>query len=118
MRAPIELDLHLPNFNFPGVGPEAVFERLVAIAEAAERSGFTAVSVMDHYHQIPPVGPPQNWMFEGNTMLAALAARTHTIALGLLVGGATYRNPAQHAKVTTTLDITRTVGPDVFDRSG
>jgi len=105
MRAPIELDLHLPNFNFPGVGPEAVFERLVAIAEAAERSGFTAVSVMDHYHQIPPVGPPQNWMFEGNTMLAALAARTHTIALGLLVGGATYRNPAQHAKVTTTLDI-------------
>ena len=28
-----------------------------------------------------------------------------TIALGLLVGGVTYRNPAQHAKITTTLDI-------------
>jgi alkanesulfonate monooxygenase SsuD/methylene tetrahydromethanopterin reductase-like flavin-dependent oxidoreductase (luciferase family) len=37
-------------------------------------------------------------MFEGNTMLAALAARTETIALGLLVGGVTHRNPAQHAK--------------------
>ena len=60
---------------------------------------------MDHYHQIPPVGPPQNWMFEGNTMLAGIAARTQTIALGLLVGGVTYRNPAQHAKITTTLDI-------------
>lgn len=105
MRAPIQLDLHLPNFNFPGVGPDAIFETLVAIAGTAERSGFTAISVMDHYHQIPPVGPPQNWMFEGNTMLAALGARTKTIALGLLVGGATYRNPAQHAKITTTLDI-------------
>ena len=60
---------------------------------------------MDHYHQIPPVGPPQNWMFEGCTMLAGLAARTETIALGLLVGGVTYRNPAQHAKITTTIDI-------------
>jgi F420-dependent oxidoreductase-like protein len=105
MRAPIELDLHLSNFNFPGVGPEAVFDKLVDIVTTAERAGFTSVSVMDHYHQIPPVGPPQNWMFEGNTMLAGLAARTQTIALGLLVGGVGYRNPAQHAKITTTLDV-------------
>jgi hypothetical protein len=99
MRAPIELDLHLPNFNFPGVGPEAVFDKLVDIVNTAERAGFSSVSVMDHYHQIPPVGPPENWMFEGNAMLAGLAARTQTIALGLLVGGVTYRNPAQHAKI-------------------
>src|SRR4051812_46812892 len=105
MRAPIQLDLHLPNFNYPGVGPEAVFERLVDIATAAEQAGFTSVSLMDHYHQIPPVGPPQNFMFDGSTMLAGIAARTQNIALGLLVGGATYRNPAQHAKITTTLDI-------------
>jgi F420-dependent oxidoreductase-like protein len=105
MRAPIELDLHLPNFNYPGVGAEAVFAKLVDIATAAEEAGFTSLSVMDHYHQIPPVGPPERWMFEGNTMLAGLAARTSTIALGLLVGGVTYRNPAQHAKVTTTLDV-------------
>ncbi|MET0602475.1 MAG: LLM class F420-dependent oxidoreductase [Baekduia sp.] len=105
MRAPIELDLHLPNFNFPGVGSEAIFDKLADIATTAERAGFTSVSLMDHYHQIPPVGPPQNWMFEGNTMLAGIAARTTTIALGLLVGGVTYRNPAQHAKITTTLDI-------------
>ena len=105
MRAPIQLDLHLPNFNFPGVGPEAVFEKLVEIVTTAERAGFSSVSLMDHYHQIAPVGPPQNWMFEGNTMLAGLAARTQTIALGLLVGGVGYRNPAQHAKITTTLDV-------------
>jgi F420-dependent oxidoreductase-like protein len=105
MRAPIEIDLHIPNFNYPGVGPDAVFAKLVDIVDAAEAAGFTSVTLMDHYHQIPPVGPPQNWMFEGNTMLAALAARTKTINLGLLVAGVTYRNPAQHAKITTTLDI-------------
>jgi F420-dependent oxidoreductase-like protein len=105
MRAPIQLDLHLPNFNYPGVGPDAVFEKLVEIATTAERAGFSAVTVMDHYHQIPVVGPPQNWMFEGNTILAGIAARTESIALGMLVGGVTYRNPAQHAKITTTLDI-------------
>src|SRR4051812_14599615 len=105
MRAPIQLDLHLPNFNYPGVGPGAVFEKLVDIARAAEQAGFTSVSLMDHYHQIPPVGPPENWMFDGSTMLAGIAARTETIALGLLVGGVTYRNPAQHAKITTTLDV-------------
>ncbi|HLM09237.1 MAG TPA: LLM class F420-dependent oxidoreductase [Thermoleophilaceae bacterium] len=105
MRAPIELDLHLPNFNFPGVGPDELFERLVEIATAAEAAGFTAVSVMDHLHQIVPVGREENWMLEGNTILAGLAARTQTISLGLLVGGVTYRNPALHAKVTTTLDV-------------
>ena len=105
MRAPIELDLHLPNFNYPGIGPEALFEKLVDIATAAEAAGFTSVSLMDHYHQIPPVGPPRNYMFDGSTMLAGLAGRTKTIALGLLVGGVTYRNPAQHAKITTTIDI-------------
>jgi F420-dependent oxidoreductase-like protein len=105
MRAPIQLDLHLPNFNYPGVGPDAVFEKLVEIATTAERAGFSAVTVMDHYHQIAPVGPPQNWMFEGNTILAGIAARTESIALGMLVGGVTYRNAAQHAKITTTLDI-------------
>jgi F420-dependent oxidoreductase-like protein len=104
MRAPIELDLHLPNFNFPGVGPEAVFDTLVEIATAAEGAGFTSVSLMDHYHQIPPVGPPERWMFDGSTMLAGIAARTQRIALGLLVGGVGYRNPAQHAKITTTID--------------
>ena len=105
MRAPITLDLHLPNFNFPGTGPEQIFERLVEIATTAEDSGFSSISLMDHLHQIPVVGPQTNWMFEGNTMLAALAARTSKASLGLLVGGVTYRNPALHAKMATTLDI-------------
>jgi F420-dependent oxidoreductase-like protein len=105
MRAPITLDLHLPNFNYPGVPPEELFEHLAAIAAAAEESGFSSITVMDHLHQIPGVGPRTNYMFEGNTMLAALAARTSRVSLGLLVGGVMYRNPALLAKITTTLDI-------------
>src|SRR3954468_14310779 len=105
MRAPFQLDLHLPNFNYPDVAPDALFERLVEIATAAEESGFSSISLMDHLHQIPPVGPAGNYMFDGNTMLAGIAARTSRINLGLLVGGVTYRNPALVAKITTTLDI-------------
>jgi F420-dependent oxidoreductase-like protein len=105
MRVPLTLDLHLPNFNYPGVGPDQVFGKLVDIALTAERSGFSSISLMDHLHQIPPVGPQELWMFDGNTMLAGLAARTSTLSLGTLVGGVTYRNPALLAKITTTLDI-------------
>ncbi|HTW12284.1 MAG TPA: LLM class F420-dependent oxidoreductase [Solirubrobacteraceae bacterium] len=105
MRVPITLDLHLPNFNYPGVAPEQVFQKIVQIAQTAENSGFSSISLMDHLHQIEMVGPPENWMFEGSTMLAAIAARTEKLTLGLLVGSVTYRNPALAAKITTTLDI-------------
>jgi F420-dependent oxidoreductase-like protein len=105
MRAPFMLDLHLPNFNIEGATPETLFDTLVDIAAAAEESGFSSVSVMDHLHQIRGVGPRENWMLEGNTILAALAARTSRVNLGLLVGGVTYRNPALMAKITTTIDI-------------
>jgi F420-dependent oxidoreductase-like protein len=105
MRAPITLDLHVPDFNYPNSSPDQLFDRLVEIATTAEQSGFSSISLMDHLHQIPGVGPETNWMCEGPTMLAGLAARTTTLTLGLIVGGVTYRNPAHHAKITTTLDI-------------
>ena len=105
MRVPITLDLHLPNFNYPGVPPETLFDTLLDIATTAESSGFSSVSLMDHLHQIVMVGPPENYMFDGNTMLAAIAARTKTLTMGTLVGAVTYRNPALLAKITTTLDI-------------
>ena len=105
LRAPIRLGLQIPNFNFPHVGEEELFGRLAEIATTAESAGFDTVLVMDHLHQIPGVGPPENWMLEGNTILPALAARTERVNLSLLVAGVTYRNPAIHAKITTTLDV-------------
>jgi len=105
MRAPITLDLHLPNFNYPEVPPEKLFAKLTEIAQTAEASGFSSLTVMDHLHQIRGVGPRENYMLEGNTILAGLAPVTSTITLGTLVGGVIYRNPALLAKLTTTLDI-------------
>src|SRR5215218_1558231 len=105
LRAPIHLGLQIPNFNFPDVGEEELFETLSGIAGTAESSGFDTVLVMDHLHQIRGVGPPENWMLEGNVILGALAARTSRVNLSLLVGATTYRNPALHAKATTTLDV-------------
>jgi len=105
MRVPFTVDLHMPNFNYPEVGPEKLFDKLVEIATTMESSGYSSISLMDHLHQIGPVGPPSNYMFDGSTMLAALAARTKKLTLGLLVGSVTYRNPALAAKITTTLDI-------------
>jgi F420-dependent oxidoreductase-like protein len=105
MRAPIRLGLQIPRFEVPDTAPERLFERLAGIAASAEASGFDSLFVMDHLHQIPGVGPETGWMLEGNTILAALAARTRKVNLGLLVGGVTYRNPALLAKLTTTLDV-------------
>jgi F420-dependent oxidoreductase-like protein len=105
MRAPISLDLHITSFNYPDTPAERLLDRVAEIAQTAEESGFSSLSVMDHLHQIPVVGPPELWMLEGNVTLAALAARTRRVSLGLLVGGVTYRNPALLAKMTTTLDV-------------
>ena len=105
MRVPVRVGLQLPSFELGGVPPDRLFGQIVEIAQAAEATGFDSLFVMDHLHQIPGVGPPEQRMLEGNTILAALAARTERAQLGLMVGSATYRNPALHAKITTTLDV-------------
>ena len=105
MRVPITLDLHITNFNYPGVPAERLFDHVAEMAKTAEDNGFSSVSVMDHLHQIPPMGPQELNMLEGNMALAGIAARTSKASLGLLVGGVTYRNPALLAKMCTTLDV-------------
>ena len=99
------LGYQIPNFNYPGVGADGLFEAVARQAEAAERGGFDTVLVMDHFYQLPMLGPPENYMVESYTMLAALSQRTSTMRLGTLVTGNTYRNPALLAKTVTALDI-------------
>jgi F420-dependent oxidoreductase-like protein len=99
------IGLHLPSFTFPGLPPSDLFPRLAEIARTAEESGFTAISVMDHLHQIAPQGSPDEPMLEAYTTLAGLAARTAKARLLTLVSGVTYHNPAHLAKQVTTLDL-------------
>ena len=101
----IRAGLQIPNFTYPGVAPEDLFERVAAVAVAAEDAGFDTVMVMDHFYQLPLLGPPEHEMFEAYTLLGAIAARTKSVKLGTLVTGVTYRNPAILAKIVTTLDV-------------
>jgi F420-dependent oxidoreductase-like protein len=101
----IRAGLQIPNFTYPGVAPDELFDRVADVAVAAEDSGFDTVLVMDHFYQLPLMGPPENEMLEAYTLLGALAARTSSVRLGTLVTGVTYRNPAILAKIVTTLDV-------------
>lgn len=95
---------HMPNFSFPGMPPEQLFDRVVEMAQAAESAGFDLLTVMDHFYQISVVGPETEPMLEAYSTLAALAQVTSRIRLGTLVSGVTYRNPALLVKTVTTLD--------------
>ena len=99
------LGYQIPNFTYPGVGPAELFEVVAAQAVEAEGSGFDTVFVMDHFYQLPMLGPPENYMLECYTTLAALARETSSARLSALVTGNTYRNPALLAKTLTALDI-------------
>jgi alkanesulfonate monooxygenase SsuD/methylene tetrahydromethanopterin reductase-like flavin-dependent oxidoreductase (luciferase family) len=101
----ISVGIQIPNFTYPDTAPADLFERVAAIAVAAEDAGADTVMVMDHFYQLPLLGPVEHEMFEAYTLLGGLAARTKTAKLGSLVTGVTYRNPAILAKIVTTLDV-------------
>jgi F420-dependent oxidoreductase-like protein len=100
-----KLGYQIPNFTYPGVGPGELFGAIAAQAAAADRSGFDTVLLMDHFYQLPHIGPPDNYMLECYTTLGALARETTTVRLAALVTGNTYRNPTLLAKTITALDI-------------
>jgi F420-dependent oxidoreductase-like protein len=97
--------LHCPSYTYPGTSSADLFERTIEQAKAAEAAGFSLVSVMDHFNQIPVHGVPDEPMLEGWSVLAALARETTRVRLSTLVTGVTYRNPSLVAKTATTLDV-------------
>jgi F420-dependent oxidoreductase-like protein len=101
----IRLGYQIPNFTYPGIAVEDLFDTVAAQAREAEAAGFDTVLVMDHFYQLPGIGAPENAMLEAYTTLGALASVTSTIQLSTLVTGNTYRNPALLAKTVTTLDV-------------
>ncbi len=100
----MELAVHVVRFDFPG-GPAATGDGLKAMAQACEQAGVDALTLMDHYFQIPPMGDAEQPMLEGYTSLGFVAAHTSRMRLGLLVTGVTYRHPGLLAKIVTTLDV-------------
>ena len=103
---PVTLDfgIQLSVFNFEG-SPQATANQLGDIAAAAENIGFSSMWLMDHFIQIPQVGPEWMDLLEAYTTLAYLAARTKRMNLGTLVTGVNYRNAGLLAKIIATLDV-------------
>ncbi len=100
----MRLGLQVPNFTWPS-GQSNLGDTFGLIAERAERAGLYSMWVMDHFFQIPVVGPAENEMLEGWSALAFAAGRTNHIKLGTMVTGVTYRYPGILVKTATTLDV-------------
>jgi F420-dependent oxidoreductase-like protein len=100
----MKLGLQIPYFTWPG-GPPELGKKLAEVGRTAEDAGFSSVWVMDHYFQIPMVGPPELEMLEGYSALNYIAAVTSRVKLGTLVTGVTYRHPGYLVKQVTTLDV-------------
>jgi F420-dependent oxidoreductase-like protein len=99
------LGFQIPNYTFPEVTNDKLFEHVAMLAGTAEKAGFDSVYVMDHFYQLPNIGPRTEPMLEAYTVLSGIAARTTKVRIGALVTGVTYRNPALLAKTVTSLDI-------------
>jgi alkanesulfonate monooxygenase SsuD/methylene tetrahydromethanopterin reductase-like flavin-dependent oxidoreductase (luciferase family) len=77
---------------------------LAATVVECERLGFYAAYLPDHLMPHGDVEATRGVTLESTASLAALAATTSTIRLGILVAAATFRHPALYAKTLCTID--------------
>ncbi|HET6186926.1 MAG TPA: LLM class F420-dependent oxidoreductase [Trebonia sp.] len=100
----MKIGLQIPDFSTPR-GPERLGAELATVARTADDAGFEYIAVMDHFFQIPAVGPAEREMLEAYTTLGYLAACTSRAALLTVITGTVYREPGILAKIVTTLDV-------------
>lgn len=92
------------TFGIKTAPQHTTYEAILRVWQAADANpAFDHAWLFDHYAPIySDVSGP---CLEGWTTLAALAAETSRIRLGLMVTGNTYRHPAVLASIAATVDI-------------
>ena len=81
---------------------QTAWAQLSEAARMADSLGIDSLWTWDHLHAI--VGDPLQPIFEGWTTVAAWAAQTERIEIGLMVGANTFRNPGLTLKSAVTVD--------------
>ena len=108
-RRPLKIGVQMPIVEERGassaVGPAPRWTELLAMARRAEALGFDSLWVPDHLlFRRPEEDDRPAGVWEGWSLLAALAATTDRIGLGTLVVCTAFRNPALLAKMAATVD--------------
>ena len=73
-----------------------------AVWKIADEAGFDGLWGFDHLLALG--ADPTQPVFEGWSMLAAMAEATKRVRIGLMVAGNLYRHPGLHAKIGATID--------------
>jgi F420-dependent oxidoreductase-like protein len=100
----VQIGVQIPDFTTPN-GPARLGADLATVARTADEAGFGFIAVMDHFFQIPVIGPADREMLEAYTTLGYLAGCTSRAKLLTVVTGTVYRHPGILAKTVTTLDV-------------
>ena len=95
MAHPLRIGLKLS----PQIHPIATHR---AIWKIADDAGFDGLWGFDHLLALGD--DPTQPVFEGWSMLAAMAEATKRVRIGLMVAGSLYRHPGMHAKIGATID--------------
>ena len=100
----MEFGLHIADFTWSG-GQRELGPALARHVRNAEAAGIQRITVMDHFWQLPGIGPVEHEMLEAYATLGFIVAHTEKALLHTLVTGVIYREPALLAKQVTTLDV-------------